>query len=211
MINSLPEPKRFAQSWENWAVVLILGLVATVQFHAVVHGGSIGQDFGMHTRDVRNAANEPIKWLFGSFPRISPPLYHWLVSFIFRLCEGKGWIVATGFISALVNVATLWMLHRICREVISDAVIRVATLAFISFLPVSLITPVVLATDALNQLPFVGLLRSRLVGEATNQLANGSGSLSTLHRSPRRHQICCTRTGSERATSCSCEHRHLWS
>jgi hypothetical protein len=136
----------------------ILFLAFVVEANAVLHHGAYGQDFEIHRNDVLKAVQTPFAWTFYPQPRTSPPLYHLLVSFIYRLCSGVHWLEVTGMATAIVNLFSLRLLYSVASEFIANSWLRLSLLTVLAFLPVTLVTSIVLSADSLSQLPFCLLL-----------------------------------------------------
>lgn len=136
----------------------ILLITFVVQANAIVHHGAYGQDFALHKKWVFFAVQHPIEWLFSAQDHPSPPVYHFLVSLVYRACDGIHWVAMTGLISALINAVTLRLFYALSRLLISNVTLRLSLLVLVAFLPVNLIHTVVLATDSVSQFPFLVIL-----------------------------------------------------
>lgn len=144
---------------EHLLVTLILVAFFILQINAIIHGGVIGQDFEYyHKASVFKAANDPIQWVFGSLARSSPPIYHLIIAQIYLLVGPNAWLFFTGLFNSLTNIAALVIYYYICSQMISSAMLRITALITVAFLPVVQITSIVLATDAVSQLPVLAIV-----------------------------------------------------
>ena len=147
---AIAPPSRFETNFIHG--ILLAAFI--VQANAIYHHGVYGQDFVFHLKWVLQAAAQPFQWMFAWQERTSPPLYHYLVSLLYRACDGIHWVGMTGLVSAGINTLALRLFYATSRLLIANVNLRLALLVLVAFLPVTLIHSVVLAADSLSQLPF---------------------------------------------------------
>lgn len=143
---------------EHLFVGLILAAFLIVQVNAVMRDAAMGQDFSVHKSNVLKAAHDPIDWVCGSHARTSPPIYHLIIAPIYHLAGPNSWLFFTGLFNSLTNLAALIIYYHICSLMIKSVSLRLTALILVTFLPVVQITSVVLAADAVSQLPVFAIV-----------------------------------------------------
>jgi hypothetical protein len=146
---SLPPVRRA----ERLAVLLVLTLFVAIGLNNISHRAFIGQDFTFHLRATTYLFAHPGEWFV--LDNTSRPLIYWLAIDGVRLTDNRAPFEFAAVVCILLNGGALALLHDLARRVIFAPGLRVAALAFIAFLPVTLITAVVFAADALTPPFFV--------------------------------------------------------
>ena len=132
------------------ALVLILSSFVALAANAVSHGTTYGQDFPLHEAETLKFQEGP-RWFF--LDPTSRPLLYAVGSLCLRLAGASGFALASYVFVALAVVA-LCLLHDALRSFVDAPVVRLSAIALIAFLPVTVVTTVVYASDALALLPF---------------------------------------------------------
>jgi 4-amino-4-deoxy-L-arabinose transferase and related glycosyltransferases of PMT family len=151
------------------SAISILAIVLALETNAALHGGSQGQDFYQHQRITVEVANNPIKWILETRRRVDPPGFYLISAAIFRLTGPLHWATAMGIFGAAFNTLALLVLYLISRLLIQASILRICALCLAGFLPAFVIPSVVIAADALCQLPcllmvyFAGLVFLRRI------------------------------------------------
>ena len=139
--------------WERIALILLLGLFVAVGLNNLSNGAFIGQDFQVHLAATNHLITHPNEWF--TFSNTSRPLIYWLAIDGQRITQNKAPFEFASLIFILLNAGALWLMHDLARRVIRSPALRIAVIAFIAFLPVTLIATVVFAGDAVATPPFV--------------------------------------------------------
>src|SRR5689334_7746680 len=79
------------------AVIILLALA--LQVCAALRGGAIGQDFEIHYKNMLLAAAEPLRWMFGAYPRTNPPLFYCFAGLIFDAVGKEAWPYVIGIVN----------------------------------------------------------------------------------------------------------------
>jgi hypothetical protein len=145
--------------FRNHSHMVVLGLIYVVFFltglHLIADGGYFGQDFDYHRKLTARLLANPVG--FSYLGSADPPLLY-AIGAVFLLVFGDGTWAATSVILLCLNVASLHLCYliakRICR---SDAVLFMG-MSFLAWLPLTVITSVVFASDALTPAPFFGFV-----------------------------------------------------
>jgi len=120
------------------------------QLHAVAFHGYWGQDFDRHKSWISQAAYDP--WTFiGTYRagRTNPPLYHVLAGLVHRAVGLPNYIPAIGLMNVMFGIAAMAALYALVCRLIRSAVLRLAAIVFLLFLPFAMIHAEVIAADAL--------------------------------------------------------------
>jgi len=140
---------------ERAAVVLLLGLFVVVGVHAVQNLAFIGQDFHFHLGRVNRMFTYPDDWFAQDVT--NRPLIYWIALGGMRLTANRApFEFAAGFF-LVCNAGALGLMHDSMRHRVSSPALRVAALAFVAFLPVTLISAVAFSADAMA-MPLFALL-----------------------------------------------------
>jgi hypothetical protein len=138
--------------WERRAVWLILAIFVGVALDTVRLGATYGQDFGTHDFGTRQLLAHPDHWFVNSTSR---PLLYWIGGISIQVTHDRHAFRVASVCFILLGAAALGLLHRASFRLIRSPALRVAAIALIAFLPVTVITTVVYASDTLALLPFV--------------------------------------------------------
>lgn len=156
-------PTTESRTWtECLAVWSVLALFFEVGLNNINHLAYMGQDFYRHMLFTLNVLNHPGHWFYGD--TTNRPLIFWIGGLCHWLSGDKAPFMLASLCCVVFNAVALWLLHDSSRRFIASPVLRVAALALIAFLPVTLISTVVYAGDAVAQLPFALLCWSLLRG-----------------------------------------------
>lgn len=142
-----------ARVWERWAVRCILAGFLVVTFQAIQNGTTIGQDMGTHMAITQRLWAQPSVWFTTDLT--FRPLLYWVGGWCVWFTQGKFGYELASVIFTLAATGSLALLHDAERRVIASPALRVAGLALVSFLPLTVITTVVYAADTVVALPFV--------------------------------------------------------
>lgn len=141
-----------APRWERWAVAAILLSFSVIQGNSIRHSSFIGQDYGWHVANTERVVAQHQWWL--AMNDTTRPMQYWVGGACQILTNGKYTYELTASIATLLAVLALSLVHASIRSVVRAPLLRVAALALISFLPVTLVTAVVYASDTFTLLPF---------------------------------------------------------
>ncbi len=150
-----PSPPAAVPTWERRSLAALLLSSGVLQLNAIAHGGTMGQDFGHNFNLCRQLALHPAAALHWS--ESNPPGYYLISSLLIRLGGAQWGEQLIGVFNLSINLAALWLLHRLAIRLIQNPVWRIGLMTLVTFLPVRLIHSVVLAGDALTMLPMFGL------------------------------------------------------
>ena len=161
-MNSSPSPADLAtppvatadpiSGWERAALALVL-LVALAAGFSHVHANTIfGQDFGLHEGATADIIKDLMRWFPQDFT--NRPMIYWLGAAGNWLTHGKATFEVAGCLCVVMNALALFFVHASLRHFITSPWLRVSAVAFVAFLPTTLVTTVVYAGDATGQLPF---------------------------------------------------------
>jgi hypothetical protein len=154
---------------ERVAFFAVLALYTVVQLVNIGRGGHMGQDWVTQQRWLHQAATRPWDWLLGKFYETNPPLYHLIMAPFLVFLRPRFAFEAVGLTNVLVSLVGLWAFWKTTRILVDSIWVRFAALLSVAFLPACVIGSVVIASDALCQLP-VCLLALSLALYATNQI-----------------------------------------
>ena len=149
---ALPVPVGAGPKWERWALGMILVLAAAAGFNHVHTNTIFGQDFGLHEGATEEILKNASHWFPQDFT--NRPMIYWLGVAGHWLTHGKATYEVAGTLCVLLNTLALFFLHACTRRFIQSPWLRISALAFVAFLPTTLVTTVVYAGDAVGQLPF---------------------------------------------------------
>ena len=148
--------------WERWAVWLLLAVAAAAGFNHVHTNTIYGQDFGLHSYGTDEMLKDSSRWFPQDFT--NRPMIYWLGVAGHWLTNGKATYEVAGALSVILNTLALFFVHASLRSFIRSPWLRISALAFVAFLPTTLVSTVVYAGDATGPLPFAltiwALLRS---------------------------------------------------
>jgi hypothetical protein len=133
-------------------VWLVLALFASVALDAIRHTATYGQDFAFHDYATHWMLAYPGQWFVNSTSR---PLLYWIGGFCVRFTHDHFAYCRASDIFVLLAVVALKLLHSASVRVLRAPLLRISAIAFLAFLPVTVITTVVYASDTLALLPFV--------------------------------------------------------
>jgi 4-amino-4-deoxy-L-arabinose transferase-like glycosyltransferase len=127
--------------------------------HIVMNGGYQAQDNGLWFKFSREILFGTSSWVFNpslsEIPVTNPPLLYILGAISTRTFGDPYGFKIVAMLLALLNLASLYLLWRLVRPVLSDSW-NLWFVAFMATLPAYVITSVVYAPDALTILPFLG-------------------------------------------------------
>ncbi len=168
--------------WERWSVLLLLTVFAVFQANGIHNEAYIGQDYLFHLANTKDFIAEPSFWV--AQDDTSRPLLYWLGGLGHVLTGGRWTYEAVACLTTALAVAALGFLHAGSRRGVADPRLRVAALALIAFVPVTQVTAVVYAADALTLLPFAAacwsLARSVEAEDSRAALTYGLGAGAAL-------------------------------
>ena len=145
-------------SFELMTVALIFIFFLGLQLQAIGRGDYKAQDYQRHTTIIRDSAAHPLKTLTAPIDKTGETpstVYHLIGGCIYRIF-GEGLAgKALAIVNVLCNILTLLLFYLFIRRVIRSGLMRVAGLAFIAFLPVTLITAMAIAADAFMPFFFI--------------------------------------------------------
>lgn len=164
--------------WERWAVGSLLALFVAVGLNSIHHDAFIGQDFSFHVGCTNRLLAHPGDWFAQDFT--NRPLIYWIALDGMWLTGDRAPFAFAATVCVLLNAGALWLLHDCLRRCIGAPVLRVTALALVATLPVTLITTVVFAADAVAQPPFALLCWSlmRWSEAASSRAAAGHAALA---------------------------------
>ena len=149
---ALPVPVAAGPKWERWALGIVLA-VALAAGLCHVHSNTIfGQDFGLHEGATEEMLKDASHWFPQDFT--NRPMIYWLGVAGHWLTHGKANYEVAGTLCVLWNTLALFFVHACLRRFIRSPWLRISGVAFVAFLPTTLVTTVVYAGDAVGQLPF---------------------------------------------------------
>jgi 4-amino-4-deoxy-L-arabinose transferase-like glycosyltransferase len=143
---------RLAPCWERWAVRAILLIFLIIELNNIRNLAYDGQDFDFHVLCTQDVMEHPGHWI--QLAVTNRPLAYWIGGACDHFTHGKYTYELASFIFVLLALPALWLFHDSTRGIIVSPLLRIAALAFVAFLPVTLITSVVYASDTLALLPF---------------------------------------------------------
>ncbi len=142
-------------AWERRAILVLLGLFLVLGTNHIIHGAYQGQDYSMHVGSVSRLLAHPHEWFTQDFT--NRPLIYWIALDVMALTGDWATQELTAALFVLFNAAALALFYDCSRRCIASPALRVAALALLATLPVTQITAVVFAADAMAP-PFFALL-----------------------------------------------------
>ena len=139
--------------WERWAVGLVLACFVAVSIHAVGNAATAGQDHIEHYKYTRQILDHPGTWLVEN--STCRPLLYWIGALCILLVGDPRGFQLASILFALGGAAALALLHDASRRAIHSPLVRTTGIAFLAFLPLTVVTTVVYAGDTVASLPFV--------------------------------------------------------
>ncbi len=166
--------------WETWLIRVILGLFVTVAFRAIHHNAMHGQDISTHMIHTRRMLDVPGLWFTNDIT--FRPLLYWIGGWCVQFTNGTYGYQLASMIFTLAGATALALVHDATRRVIGTPVLRVAGIALIAFLPMTVITTVVYAADTAVSLPFIlaGWALMVCLEQAVERRAAGFAALAGL-------------------------------
>ena len=144
---SHPQP---FQGAERAAVIVALVVYLVFQFHASAFHGYWGQDWIDHKNWIAFAAKHPVIFVSQyAEGRTNPPLFHLLGAAVRHVAGLRHYLLVLGVVNVLLGFAGACFAYGIIRRLIGSALLRVACLVFVLFLPFAMIHAQVVASDAL--------------------------------------------------------------
>lgn len=130
-----------------------------LQVNAILHHGSHGQDFLPRYQDMLKAGN-PLQFVYNTFKYAypDPPLYGAIRVWFYQLTGGVHTLEVLALFQLVASMAGFYLLYRILPKLIASPILRIAFLIFFLFLPVFIITTIVLADDCLTTPIFIGVV-----------------------------------------------------
>jgi hypothetical protein len=138
---------------ERWSVWLILAAYLVIQLNNIHNLAYVGQDFSFHADATDGVLTNPGRWFHLDITE--RPLIHWLGAACRLYTHNQYTYQLAAFLCVLLSILALRLLHDGSRTFIRHPVLRVAGLALVAFLPVTIVTAVVYAADTVVLLPFV--------------------------------------------------------
>jgi dolichyl-phosphate-mannose-protein mannosyltransferase len=150
-----------APPWERWAVGLLLVLFVAIGANNIRHRAFVGQDFSFHVGCTNRLLAHPDQWFTQDFT--NRPLIYWIALDGMMLTGDRAPFAVAAAVFVLLNAGALWLWYDCARRCVASPALRVAAVALIATLPVTLTTTVVFAADAMTAPPFAllcwGLMR----------------------------------------------------
>ncbi len=167
-------------TWERWTVRVLLAVFAVVAFNGIRNGLSQGQDFSIHVANTRRLMYDPDKWFTADVT--NRPLLYWIGGACLKFSHDRYTYALASMIFTAAGALALGLVHDAMRRVINSPVVRVAGLALLAFLPVTIVTTVVYAADTVVLLPFAlaGWSVMRSLEEDSDRRAVGFAALAGL-------------------------------
>ena len=163
---------------ETWMVRAILALFMVVAFRAIHHNATNGQDIASHMANTKRLMAEPGKWFTND--TTFRPLLYWIGGWCVRFTKNAYGYQLASIMFTLAGTAALALLHDATRRVVTSPLLRVAGIALVAFLPLTVITTVIFAADTVASLPFVlsGWAIMRCLEEDTESQAGKYAALA---------------------------------
>lgn len=141
---------------ERICLWIICFLYAGVLLNNVHNQVFQGQDWISHHKFTLQLVND----LENAFRTdlTNPPMLYLIGAAFHGFTHGKYFAEMTALFFVALNLVALVLYHRICKFLIRSWGMRLAALTFFAFLPVTIITTSVYASDALTLLPFACFL-----------------------------------------------------
>jgi len=176
----LPPRAETLPRWERWAVRVVLAVFVAVGINLIHSLAFIGQDYTFHVACTESLMKNPGQWF--TFDLTNRPLAYWIGATCAWFTHGRECWDLASLLFVFLNALALHLLHDSTRHFITSPQLRVAAVAFVAFLPPTLVTTVVYAADATAQLPFAlvawSLLRS--IDARTTRASAGYAGLAGI-------------------------------
>ena len=142
---------------ERVAVAAVFLVYALLQMNAIAHGNYAGQDFQRNKTIIVESSEDPLKAL--THPvyvgRGFPTLYHLWGGRIYLLVGKQHYLPVLAYCNLGFNLIVLGLFYGLIRRIVRSVVLRVAWFLWTAFLPVAVISSVVIASDAATGLCFI--------------------------------------------------------
>jgi hypothetical protein len=149
---ALPPPAVSISACERWSVRVILLAFVVIQINSIRHSSYMGQDYITHVANTNLQIAHPASWI--AMDATTRPLQYWIGALCHFLTGGKYTYGLASVVATLLATVALGLVHAGSRRFIASPSLRVAALAFIAFVPATLVTAVVYAADTFTLLPF---------------------------------------------------------
>jgi 4-amino-4-deoxy-L-arabinose transferase-like glycosyltransferase len=141
--------------WERILSTVLIAAFVIVGVNNIGNDAFEGQDYGFHVLSTFRLLHDPSAWFAQDITH--RPLIYWIAINGFHLTDARAPFAFASGVFLLLNTGALWLVHDSTRRFIASPVLRISALALIAFWPVTLITTVVFAADAMAP-PFFALL-----------------------------------------------------
>lgn len=135
--------------------MVVLGLIYVGFFltgvRLIAAGGYHGQDFDYHCKLADRLLANPVG--FSYLGSADPPVLY-AIAAVFRLVFGGGAWAATSVVLLCLNLASLHLCYLIAKRICRSDAVMFMGMSFLAWLPLTVITSVVFASDALTPAPF---------------------------------------------------------
>lgn len=141
------------------AVIFIAYLV--LQANAIIHGNYAGQDYARHKLNILSSSKSPLEALTAPLTYAiftTPTLYHFIVARIYNILPDCNKWQVIAFFNLATNSLALIIYYLICRRFIASLLLRLGNFIFVAFLPVAVITAVVIGSDSIMTLCSVSIV-----------------------------------------------------
>jgi hypothetical protein len=149
---SCESSEAFAARNEKWIVGAILAGFLAVCLNAIHNHGYDGQDFAFHRKYTECLLANPKAWFYKSMT--DRPLLYWIGGACVTLAHWNHGYLLASILFSISGTAALAIMYAASRRFIHSPLLRCSALAFIAFLPVTVVTTVVYAADTVALLPF---------------------------------------------------------
>ncbi len=141
-------------------VVLVMAAFYAVQINAIVHDNYAGQDFQRHKMNISWSIDSPLKALTAPLTvgMCTPTLYHYLGGVVVKLFSDFSPWRTVAFFNLIINTVALLLFYVLIHRVISSPMLRISCFLLITLLPVTVITSLVIGSDAIMLLSFISLV-----------------------------------------------------
>jgi hypothetical protein len=143
---------------ELLSVALIFFGFLALQLHAISRGNYAGQDYQRHSAIIRVSAQYPLLTLMapitmtGGTPSTA---YHYIGGRIYRIFGERHAWKAMAIVNVTLNIFALLLFYFLICRVVRSGLLRVGCMVFITFLPVMVVTSMVIAADAFMPFFFI--------------------------------------------------------
>lgn len=167
---STPERWQFAVIGAIWITFLAVGL------RCIYNRAYMGQDFAFHSPTTAKFISDPDRWFYMDYT--SRPLLYWIGSATARFTNHQYNFELAAIINLILSSFSIWLLYASLKYCINSVSLRLVATAFITLLPVNIITTIVYAADTTAILPFClicfGLIKAN---DATSRIWSTWGSI----------------------------------